>query len=130
MLGRTQTEIAMADESGWDLLNQIGGWAGFEVAAVQREDVLQPDVFGLPSARLIITLRATPGAEKRCSRCGAVVTEIHDVAERRVRDLPIAELDTWLLVPRARLECPRCGPRVEAVPWLDKHQRMTTRLAE
>lgn len=113
-----------------ELLNTIGGWEGFEVAAVQREEEPKPDVFGVPSARLVITLRAVPGVAKRCSRCGSVVTEIHDVSERRVRDLPFAELDTWLIVPRARLECPRCGPTVEAVPWLDKHQRMTKRLAD
>jgi transposase len=55
---------------------------------------------------------------------------IHDVAERRVRDLAVFDWDTWVVFPRARLECPRCGPTVEAVPWLDRYQRMTTRLAE
>lgn len=120
----------MADESIFELLNTIGGWDGFEVAEIRRDDTLEPDVLGFPSERLIIELRAKPGAPKRCSRCGSVVTEIHDVSQRRVRDLPIWELDTWLIVPRARLQCPRCGPTVEAVSWLDKHQRMTTRLAE
>jgi len=33
----------------------------------------------------------------------AVVEKIHDVSERRVRDLPLGEWDTWLVVPRARL---------------------------
>jgi transposase len=55
---------------------------------------------------------------------------VHDSAERRVRDLPILEAETWLVFPRARLECPRCGPTVEAVPWLDRYQRMTTRLSD
>lgn len=50
--------------------------------------------------------------------------------ERRVRDLPILEAETWLVLPRARLQCPRCGPTVEAVPWLDRYARLTTRLAE
>lgn len=120
----------MADEPLLELLNSVGGWDGFEVAEIRRDVALEPDVLGLPSERLIIELRPKPGAAKRCSRCGSVVAEIHDVSERRVRDLPMWELDTWLIVPRARLECPRCGPTVEAVPWLDKHQRMTTRLAE
>lgn len=47
-----------------------------------------------------------------------------------MRDLPIGDWDVWLVVPRARLGCPRCGPTVEAVPWLDGYQRMTTRLAD
>ena len=43
---------------------------------------------------------------------------------------PILDAATWLIVPRARLLCPRCGPTVEAVPWLDRYARMTTRFAE
>lgn len=120
----------MAEDDVRALLTGIGGWEGFEVAAVQRETELRPDVLGDPAPRLVIVLRPAPNAVKRCSRCGAVVSEIHDVTERRVRDLPMWEFDTWLIVPRARLECPRCGPTVEAVPWLDKHQRMTKRLAD
>lgn len=120
----------MADESMRELLNDLGGWEGFEVAAVHREEAPRPDVLGDPAPRLIIELRAKPGVLKRCSRCGTLVREVHDVATRRVRDLPLWERDTWLIVPWARVLCPRCGPTVEAVDWLDKHQRMTTRLAE
>jgi transposase len=94
------------------------------------EDTLEPDVFGLPARRLVIKLRPKARAVKRCSNCGTPVVEIHDTTERRVRDLPIGEWDTWLVVPRARLLCPRCGPTVEHVPWLDRYQRMTKRLAE
>lgn len=49
---------------------------------------------------------------------------------REVRDLPILDVETWLALPLVRLRCSRCGPTVEAVPWLDRYQRMTTRLAE
>lgn len=113
-----------------DLLEQIGGWDGFEVAEITTEDALAPDVLGLPAPRLVIRLQPKADAVKRCSRCGEPVVEIHDVSERRVRDLPIGEWDTWLVMPRARLQCPRCGPTVEAVPWLDRYQRMTKRLAD
>jgi transposase len=120
----------MADEAMQSLLNRIGGWEGFEVGEVQTEEELAPDALGIPARRLVIELRPKPGAVKRCSRCGEPVMEIHDTSMRRVRDLPIGEWDTWLLLPRARLLCPRCGPTVEDVPWLDRYQRMTKRLAE
>ena len=121
----------MAASDGWrDLLERIGGWEGFEVGTITTEDEPGPDVHGLPAPRLVIELRPKPDAEKRCSRCGAVVAEIHDTTVRRIRDLPFAEWDTWLLLPSARLRCPRCGPTVEALPWLDRYQRMTKRLAE
>ena len=86
-------------------------------------------MFGAHAPRLVLVLRAKADVPKRCSQCGAIVEKIHDVSERRVRDLPLREWDTWLVFPRARLQCPRCGPTVEAVPWLDRYQRMTTRLA-
>jgi len=113
-----------------DFLDAIGAWEGFEVARVTMEDALEPDALGVPARRLVIELRAKPDVPKRCSRCGEIVVEVHEVTPRRVRDLPLLERDTWLVVPRARLQCPRCGPTVEAVPWLDRYQRMTKRLAD
>ena len=83
-----------------------------------------------PIPEIFLKLQPVRDAPKRCSQCGEIVDAVHDVSERRVRDLPIMEAETWLVFPRARLECPRCGPTVEAVPWLDRCQRMTTKLAE
>lgn len=103
----------------------LGGWEGFALTGVRREPATGTE--SVP--RVVLELRPLADYPKRCSRCGAVVAEMHDVSERRVRDLPILEAETWLVFPRARLQCPRCGPTVEAVPWLDRYQRMTTRLA-
>ncbi|MBC7562025.1 MAG: transposase [Gemmatimonadaceae bacterium] len=89
-----------------------------------------PDVYGVvPAPRLVIELRPAADHVKRCSQCGAPVARVDETTTRRVRALAAMESDTWLLVPRARVECPRCGPTVEAVLWLDKYARMTTRLA-
>lgn len=104
----------------------LGGWEGFELVEVEEHPVGS----GQAIPEIVLRLRATPGYPKRCSQCGEPVVEIHDVTERRVRDLPVFDWDTWVVFPRARLACPRCGPTVEAVPWLDRYQRMTTRLAE
>ena len=112
------------------LLQTVGGWEGFEVAGVTTEDAPLPDALGDPAPRLVIELRPAAGQVKRCSQCGTPVARVHETTVRRVRDLPVMQWDTWLLVPRARVECPRCGPTVEAVSWLDKYARMTTRLAE
>lgn len=120
----------MPDKTLADLVKLFGQWEGFDVVGFTTEPDLEPDALGQPAPRLVLELKPTPGYPKRCSRCGAAVVEIHEVSERRVRDLPIGEWDTWLIFPRARLQCPRCGPTVEAVPWLDRYQRMTTRLAE
>lgn len=104
----------------------LGGWEGFELVDSEEHPIGPTQ----PVAELVLRLRAMPGHPKRCSRCGAIVGDIHDVTERRIRDLSVFDWDTWVVFPRARLHCPRCGPTVEAVPWLDRYQRMTTRLAE
>ena len=120
----------MDDAAARDLLKLVGTWEGFEVVGVTEEASPDGDVFGLPAPRVVLVLQPKADHVKRCSTCGAPVAKIHDVSERRVRDLPLGEWDTWLVFPRARVACPRCGPTVEAVAWLDRYQRMTTRLAE
>lgn len=104
----------------------LGGWPGYRLVDVRREGVT-PERLG---PRIVLTLEAVPGDPRRCGRCGEIVAEVHDVTPREVRDLPILDAETWLIVPRVRLRCPRCGPTVEAIPWLDRYQRMTKRFAE
>ena len=65
----------------------LGGWEGFELVGVRREPMSETD----PVPQIVLELRPLPGHPKRCSRCGEVVVEIHDVTDRRVRDLPILE---------------------------------------
>ncbi|MDQ2890584.1 MAG: ISL3 family transposase, partial [Gemmatimonadota bacterium] len=104
----------------------LGGWEGFELVGAERKAATEAH----PIPEIVLKLEPVRGAPKRCSRCGEIVEAVHDVSLRRVRDLPIMEAETWLVFPRARLECPRCGPTVESVPWLDRYQRMTTKLSE
>lgn len=44
--------------------------------------------------------------------------------------MPIFDADTVLVVWRARLACPSCGPKLEALDWLEPRARVTNRLAE
>ena len=55
---------------------------------------------------------------------------IHDVEWRTVRDLPLFEHAVELEVPRLRVACAHCGPRLELLPWLQPYARVTCRLAE
>jgi transposase len=118
-----------ADQVG-PFLDQLGGWDGFTVVAVTLEDRVRADAFGAPASGIVLELAPTCSAPPRCSGCGLAVAEVHDTSVRRVRDLPIMGRDTWLVVPRRRVACPRCGPTVELVPWLDRYQRLTKRLAD
>jgi transposase len=65
-----------------------------------------------------------------CDGCGAVCEHVHDTTARWVRDLPVFDKATHLLVHRRRMRCPRCGPKLERLAWLDRSCRYTRRFAE
>lgn len=109
-----------------DITLLLGGWPGFEITSVSRE----PGGTRTGAPQVTITLAAVAGAPRYCGRCGHATAPLHDVSERRIRELPILDAETWLLLPLARVACPRCGPTVEALPWLDRYARMTKRFAE
>lgn len=103
-------------------MSWLGGWKGYRVETVQRREGDRPEIW--------IFLGRKPGGSMLCDGCGKPVDSIHDVEVRSVRDLPVLGAATWLSVPRRRVACPRCGPRLERLEWLDRHARMTRRLAD
>lgn len=120
----------MENDNLRELLDLIGGWEGFEIDRWTVNEELAPGPLGVLVPSLTIELKPKDDFIKRCSRCGTPVEEVHDVVERRVRDMPFAQYDLWLIFPQSRLRCPRCGPTAEEIPWLDRYQRVTKRLSE
>ena len=104
-------------------ISRLGRWEGYEV----RDDRLE-----VRNGRSWCVIRLEPVRERRrcCSGCGRFTTAIHDLEERRVRDLPVFEHAVELIVPRVRVACERCGPKLELLPWLDAYARVTRRLAD
>ena len=105
------------DDIAW-----LGGWEGYRVSAVERTAGARPEV--------VIFLSPAGHRAPICDGCGASVYGVHDSVVRRIRDLPILDARTWLDVPRRRVSCPRCGPSLERLSWLDRYSRVTRRLAE
>lgn len=103
-------------------IERLGAWEGYELESHQEED--RGGVLWC-----ILRLRPCAGMPRRCSGCGWSGTAIHDQEERRVRDLPIFEVPVELVLPRLRLACPQCGPKLEQLSWLEPYARVTTRLA-
>mgnify|MGYP002075492649 FL=1 len=105
-----------------DCISQLGGWVGYRVSQWWHEQ--------RGSRRwLVIELDPEARRTRHCSGCGEGVAAIHDRTWRRIRDLPVFEDPVELRVPRLRLACPRCGPRLEQLDWLEPHARVTRRLA-
>ena len=105
-----------------ECIARLGGWVGYGV-----EDDRLEDRAGIRWC--VIRLQLEPGRQRCCDGCGVWISAVHDVVERRVRDLPIFEHPVELIVPRVRVACPACGPRLERLPWLMPWARVTTRLA-
>ena len=105
-----------------DCISQLGGWVGYRVSQWWHE---QRDM----RRWVVIELQPESDRTRRCSGCGEGVAAIHDRTVRRIRDLPVFEDRVELRVPRLRLACPRCGPRLKQLDWLDAHARVTRRLA-
>jgi transposase len=78
----------------------------------------------------VLRLEAVTGWLRQCSHCGESTRAVHDQQERRIRDLPIFEYRVELVVPRVRVACARCGPRLERLSWLEPYARLTRRLGE
>ena len=53
-----------------------------------------------------------------CSGCGRRVDQIHEVYEREIRDLPVFEYQSTVVVELYRVDCPACGVKAEKVPQL------------
>ena len=107
------------------LAQLLGEWKGYELGTFGR----RPQEGDAPE-EVWLELRPSPGRAKVCSGCLQPVDAVHDTEERWVRDLPLLGTPVVLLVHRCRLACPRCGPKVEHLDWLGRHQRVTRRLAE
>jgi len=105
----------------------FGVWKGCRLGTIGR---VPPNEQRGGKAEIWIELQPDPTHPRVCSGCGQHVFAIHDTTGRWVRDLPILDADTWLLVQRVRVNCPDCGPRIEALDWLESHARFTRRFAD
>src|SRR2546422_3980126 len=66
----------------------------------------------------------------RCGVCRERCQEVHDIRkEREWRDLSMRKLALKLRYRPRRVECPRCGVRVEEFPWAEPWARATTALS-
>ena len=108
-----------------DLTSVLGTWEGYHIGTAER---FEAGMKGDRAEVWIELILATDGPGV-CSGCGQEVAAVHEYTERWVRELPILDAETRLCVQQRRLACPRCGPKVEKIPFLDRYARYTRRLA-
>ena len=106
--------------TGQELIKILGGWEGYRIGTAG---------LGAEGKEVWIELVAEerPGI---CDGCGRRCQQVHDTRERWIDDLPVFDKPTRLLVHRRRMLCPRCGPKIERLGWLERGQRCTVRFAQ
>ena len=77
--------------------------------------------------RLSIEVRVRPraGARARCSQCQRRAPGYDTQAVRRFDFVPLWHIPVAFLYAMRRVSCPRCGVRVEALPWATGKHRLT-----
>jgi transposase len=89
---------------------RILGWPGYRV---YRSEINEQ------AKTLRLWVRRKSGERKLvCSGCGRSVSEIAEVCEREIRDLPCFEYRTTVVIEVYRLRCPDCGVKTEKVAQL------------
>jgi transposase len=111
--------VGIPNNSDW---TKVLGWPGYRV--FQRE-------ISERGKRLKLWVRRKKtGLKLICSGCGRHVRRIHEVYEREVRDLPVFQYTTTIVVELHRVRCPRCGVKAEKVAQLPSKAPFSKRFEE
>lgn len=94
-------------DSDW---TRVLGWPGYRV--------FQSEINEKAKTLKLWVRRKGMNRKLVCSGCGRRVSEIHEVYEREVRDLPCFDYKTTVVVELYRLRCPDCGPKAERIEQL------------
>jgi transposase len=78
---------------------------------------------------LEIEIRARRGSKPVCSRCGCPGPGYDVLPQRRFEFVPLWGFPVFFLYAMRRVDCPRCGVKVERVPWAQGKNHLTTTYA-
>ena len=81
-----------------------------------------------PNAKTTIEIPIEPRANGQaiCSGCGEAAPGYDRLAERRFEFVPLWQIAVYFVYAMRRVQCPRCGVKVEQVPWCDGKHSLTT----
>jgi transposase len=111
--------VAAANNGDW---TKVLGWPGYRV--------FQQEIDEANKTLKLWVRRKKTGLQLVCSGCGKHVREIHEVYEREVRDLPVFQYRTTIVVELHRVRCPRCGVKAERVAQLPSKAPFSKRFEE
>lgn len=101
------------------ILNHLQKHKSFVYGTARWIQHEQSDAIGVP-------VRARANGRPICSGCGQSGPGYDHLAERRYQFVPLWGLAVFLLYAPCRVQCRRCGIKVEQVPWAEGKHRLTT----
>lgn len=81
-----------------------------------------------PETKTEIEVLIEPRANSRgiCSGCDCRAPGYDRLAERRFEFVPLWQIAVYFVYAMRRVDCPKCGVKVEQVPWCDGKNQLTT----
>lgn len=104
------------------ILNRIQLHHGFVFGAVRLVE---------KAARLLLEIEIRPrkGSRPICSGCGKPGPGYDTLPVRRFEFVPLWGIAVFFLYSMRRVDCPRCGIKVERIPWAEGKNHLTTTYA-
>lgn len=104
------------------ILNRVQKFQSFvyakaEFAKTKEETVLE------------VQIRPRANGQPVCSGCGKKRPGYDTLPVRRFEFIPFWGILVFFLYARRRVDCPACGVKVESIPWVKGHGRLTTTYA-
>jgi transposase len=75
--------------------------------------------------RLEVEVKARANGRPICSGCGEAAPGYDRLRERRVEFVPLWQIEVFFVYARRRVDCEKCGVKVERVPWGDGKSQLT-----
>lgn len=98
----------------------IRKWLGLKAHTVVKLEEL-------PDGHLVVHIDRLGTRRLQCGACGRPTAKVAATRRpvQRWRDLTLRDHRLWLSYAPYRVWCPRCGLRVEQMPWADRWQQFT-----
>jgi transposase len=109
------------------ILNRVESYKGFVFSGAKFCREYDRWTFG--EEAIVVEISPRKGSQATCSVCGHR-SPGYDSLEVRLFDyLPILGFLVYFAYRMRRVDCPRCGVRVESVPWASGKEQLTKTLA-
>ena len=103
------------------ILNRVQKHKGFVYGEARWLDQEEP--------ALAITIQPRQGCRPVCSGCGRKAPGYDRLPERRFEFIPFWGILVFFVYAMRRVDCPRCGVKVERVPWAEGKSPICTAYA-